>query len=68
VNWIAGVAAVYCAVVSLGALLTGSTIRGLWYGAAAIAAFLLIQRNLRADATLVTGVDTTARPELGLDR
>jgi len=68
VNWIAGVGAVYCAVVSLGALLTGSQVRGLWYGAAAIAAFLLIQRNLRADPTLRTAVDTTARPELGLNR
>ena len=28
VNWVAGVAAVYCAVVSLGALLTGSLVRG----------------------------------------
>lgn len=68
VNWIAGVGAVYCAVVSLGALLTGSQVRGLWYGGAAIAAFLLIQRNLRADPTLRTAVDTTARPELGSDR
>ena len=68
VNWIAGVGAVYCAVVSLGALLTGSQVRGLLYGAAAIAAFLLIYRNLRADPTLRTGVDTTARSELSLDR
>jgi solute:Na+ symporter, SSS family len=65
-NWLAGVAAVYCAVVSLGALLTGSQLRGALYGGAAIAAFLLIQRNLRADPTLVSGVDTTAGPELGL--
>jgi hypothetical protein len=62
------VGAVYCAVVSLGALLTGSQVRGLLYGAAAIAAFLLIYRNLRADPTLRTGVDTAARAELGLDR
>jgi SSS family transporter len=68
VNWIAGVGAVYCAVVSLGALLTGSSLRGLVYGVGAIAAFLLIQRNLRADPTLKAGVDTTARAELGLDR
>jgi hypothetical protein len=68
VNWIAGVAAVYCAVVSLGALLTGTQARGLWYGAGAIAAFLLIYRNLRADPTLRGGVDTTPRPELSLDR
>ena len=63
-NWVAGVVAVYCAVVSLGALLTGSQVRGLLYGAGAIAAFLLIQRNLRADATLVSGVDTAERPGL----
>ena len=68
VNWVAGVGAVYCAVVSLGALLTGTTVRGLWYGAVAIAAFLLIYRNLRADPTLRAGVDTTPRPELSLDR
>jgi hypothetical protein len=68
VNWVAGLAAVYCAVVSLGDLLVGSKLRGLLYGAAAIGAFLLIQRNLRADPTLRTAVDTAARPGLGLDR
>jgi hypothetical protein len=68
VNWIAGIAAVYCAVVSLGAVMTGSMNRGLLYGAAAIGAFLLIQRNLRADPTLAAGVDTIARAELGLNR
>lgn len=52
VNWVAGLAAVYCAVVSLGALLTGTRTRGLLYGAGAIAAFSLIQRNLRNDKTL----------------
>jgi solute:Na+ symporter, SSS family len=52
VNWVAGLASVYCAVVSLGAILTGSRARGLLYGVGAIAAFLLIQRNLRADKTL----------------
>ncbi len=52
VNWVAGLAAVYCALVSLGSLLTGSRQRGWLYGAAAIGAFLLIQRNLRADKTL----------------
>ena len=65
-NWVAGVAAVYCAVVSVGSMLTGSQLRGVLYGLGAIAAFLLIQRNLRADPTLVSGVDTTARPGLGL--
>jgi hypothetical protein len=65
-NWVAGVAAVYCAVVSVGSMLTGSQLRGVLYGLGAIAAFLLIQRNLRADPTLVSGVDTNARPGLGL--
>jgi Na+/proline symporter len=52
VNWVAGLAAVYCAVVSLGAILTGTAVRGAVYGAVAIASFLLIQRNLRADSSL----------------
>jgi solute:Na+ symporter, SSS family len=68
VNWVAGVLAVYCAVVSLGALLTGVATRGVLYGIASIAAFLLIYRNLRADDTLVSGVDTTTLSELALDR
>jgi solute:Na+ symporter, SSS family len=67
VNWGAGLAAVYCAVVSLGAILTGSKVRGLLYGAAAIAAFLLIQRNLRADEKFMASVDTTDRGGLGLE-
>jgi hypothetical protein len=68
VNWLAGVAAVYCAVVSLGAFLTGTQLRGALYGLGGIAAFLLIQRNLRADTTLLQSVDTNASPELGLNR
>jgi solute:Na+ symporter, SSS family len=68
VNWVAGVLAVYCAVVSLGALLTGVATRGVLYGIASIAAFLLIYRNLRADDTLVSDVDTTTVSELALDR
>jgi hypothetical protein len=52
VNWVAGLAAVYCAVVSLGEMLTGSLAKGGAYGVVAIGAFLLIQRNLRADPTL----------------
>jgi SSS family solute:Na+ symporter len=59
VNWVAGLAAVYCAVVSLGQLLTGSSLRGLLYGVGAIAAFALIQRNLRADEQLAASVDRT---------
>jgi SSS family solute:Na+ symporter len=65
VNWVAGLAAVYCAVVSLGSLLTGSSIRGLVYGAVAIGAFALIMRNLRADAQLAASVDRTPGADLG---
>ncbi|MFL5492574.1 MAG: sodium:solute symporter family protein, partial [Gemmatimonadales bacterium] len=49
VNWVAGLATVYCALVSLGSLLTGFRLKALLYGAGAVAAFALIQRNLRAD-------------------
>jgi solute:Na+ symporter, SSS family len=56
VNWLAGLAAVYCAVVSLGDLLIGSRLRGLLYGAVAIAAFTLIMRNLRADERLAAAL------------
>lgn len=68
VNWLAGLAAVYCAVVALGQLLTGSSTTGLFYGAAAIAAFALIQRNLRADARLAASVDRTQAADLGFSR
>jgi SSS family solute:Na+ symporter len=68
VNWVAGLAAVYCAVVSLGSLLTGSSTRGLVYGAVAIGAFALIMRNLRADETLVTSVDRTPAADLGFSQ
>ena len=67
VNWVAGLAAVYCAVFAVGAAVTGSPLRGLIYGAVAIGAFLLIQRNLRADEQLAAHVDTTPDPRLGLD-
>src|SRR3954468_13273918 len=33
VNWVAGLATVYCALVSLGSLLTGSRLKALFYGA-----------------------------------
>ena len=52
VNWVAGVAAVYSAVFGVGEFLTGSSQSGWVYSLVAIAAFLLIQRNLRADKTL----------------
>jgi Na+/proline symporter len=42
VNWVSGVVAVYAAVFSVGAILTGSLTRGVVYGAVAIAAFSLI--------------------------
>jgi Na+/proline symporter len=65
VNWVAGLAAVYCAVVSLGDLLVGSKPRGLLYGAVAVAAFALIMRNLRADERLAASVDRTRGEGLG---
>jgi len=68
VNWVAGLAAVYCALVSVGQLLTGSSLRGALYGGAAIAAFALIQRNLRADSQLAASVDRTPRPDLELSQ
>ncbi|HET7239600.1 MAG TPA: sodium:solute symporter family protein [Gemmatimonadales bacterium] len=67
VNWVAGLAAVYSAVFAVGAAVTGSPGRGLVYAAVAIGAFLLIQRNLRADEQLAAHVDTTRDPRLGLD-
>jgi SSS family solute:Na+ symporter len=68
VNWFAGVTAVFTALFAVGAFLTGTRLQGVLYSLAAIGSFLLIQRNLRADPTLRTAVDTAARPELGLDR
>jgi Na+/proline symporter len=58
VNWAAGVIAVYSSVFGVGALVTGSRGAGLGYFAVAIAAFALIQRNLRADPQLARSVDT----------
>lgn len=57
-NWVAGLIAVYSTVFAVGALVTGTPLRGLGYGGVAIAAFLLIQRNLRADGRLAAHVDT----------
>jgi hypothetical protein len=59
VNWVAGVAAVYCAVFSVGAFLTGTPRSGVVYAVVAIASFALIQRNLRSDRLLVASVDRT---------
>jgi SSS family solute:Na+ symporter len=68
VNWVAGLAAVYCAVVSLGSLLTGSGVKGALYAAAAVGAFALIQRNLRADERLAASVDRTGGANLGFSQ
>jgi Na+/proline symporter len=65
VNWIAGVVAVYAGVFCLGAILTGSPLRGAAYAGVAIAAFLLIQRNLRADTALGGDVDRADSESLG---
>jgi Na+/proline symporter len=66
VNWVAGVVAVYAAVFGVGAVLTGSPLRGVVYGVVAIAAFSLIYRNLRADPTLRAGVDRGDSESLAL--
>jgi SSS family solute:Na+ symporter len=57
VNWVAGLTAVYSAVFAVGAAVTGTPGRGLVYAAVATGAFLLIQRNLRADERLAGSVD-----------
>ena len=58
VNWLAGVVAVYASVFGVGALLTGSGPAGAAYLAVAVAAFALIQRNLRRDPQLAAHVDS----------
>jgi solute:Na+ symporter, SSS family len=68
VNWVAGIAAVYCAVFSVGAFLTRSAWSGVVYGGVAIAAFALIMRNLQADERLAAGVDRTQRAGLGFSQ
>jgi Na+/proline symporter len=65
-NWAAGVVAVYAAVFAVGAALTGSPLRGGAYAVAAIVAFSLIYRNLRADATLLNGIDRGDSQSLAL--
>jgi SSS family solute:Na+ symporter len=67
-NWVAGVVAVFTALFAVGAFLTGTRLQGMLYSIAAIAAFLLIQRNLRADPTLTSSVDTSVRAGLGLEQ
>jgi Na+/proline symporter len=65
INWVAGVASVYCAVFAVGAFLTGSPGAGAVYTSIAIGAFALIQRNLRADQQLVASVDRSRGHNLG---
>jgi len=67
VNWLAGVTAVYAAVFGVGEFLTGSPTRGALECCLAVGAFLLIQRNLRADEGLLGSVDTGLDPRLQLD-
>jgi solute:Na+ symporter, SSS family len=67
VNWVAGIAAVYTAVFAVGAFLTGEPWSGLVYALVATGAFLLIQRNLRADEQLAADVDTALDPRLQFD-
>src|SRR6266508_479299 len=67
VNWVAGLAAVYTAVFAVGAVLTGTPGRGLVYAAVSIGAFLLIQRNLRADEQLAASVDSTLSLDVTFD-
>lgn len=68
VNWVAGVIAVFTSLFAVGAFLTGTTLQGVLYSLAAIGSFLLIQRNLRADPTLKTAVDTAAQAGLGFEQ
>ena len=53
-----------CKVFAVDAMVTGSPRRGLLYLVLAVAAFLLIQRNLRADERLAADVDTPLEPRL----
>jgi solute:Na+ symporter, SSS family len=57
INWVAGVVAVYSSLFGLGSLLTGRPLAGLVYAVVAIAAFVLIQRNLRQEMQASAPVD-----------
>jgi solute:Na+ symporter, SSS family len=65
VNWVAGLVAVYAAVFAVGAVVTGTPLRGLVYALVGTGSFLLIQRNLRADTQLAAHVDTGLDSGLG---
>ena len=68
VNWVAGLVTIYCAVVALGAILTGSSARAGVYAVCSVAAFALIMRNLRADQRYVAGVDRSQGGNLGFSQ
>jgi Na+/proline symporter len=57
VNWVAGVVAVYTSLFGLGAMVTGRPRAGVLYAVVAIAAFMLIQRNLRLEMQATAPVD-----------
>ena len=57
VNWVAGVVAVYTSLFGLGAVLTGRPLAGLLYAVTAIAAFMLIHRNLSREMQASAPVD-----------
>ncbi|HEX6432964.1 MAG TPA: hypothetical protein VFZ87_01920, partial [Gemmatimonadales bacterium] len=68
VNWVAGVVAVFTSLFGVGEFLTGSTLHGAVYSIAAVGAFALIMRNLRADEQLVASVDRTGVSPLGFSQ
>jgi hypothetical protein len=68
VNWFAGVVSVFCALFGVGQFLTGTTRNGMLYSIAAIGAFALIMRNLRADTQLSASVDRTRAANLGFSQ
>jgi SSS family transporter len=57
VNWVAGVVAGYTSLFGLGAMVTGRPRAGVLYAVVAIAAFMLIQRNLRLEMQATAPVD-----------
>jgi hypothetical protein len=67
INWVAGVAAVYASVFAVGEFLTGTPFRGWVYSGIGVGAFLLIQRNLRADERLAVSVDIGVPSSLQLE-
>jgi hypothetical protein len=68
VNWVAGVVAVFTALFGVGEFLTGTALSGFLYCLVAIAAFMLIMRNLRADERYLAGVDRSRGGNLGFSQ